>query len=73
MKTIYIYNAHCTDRHYPYAVTLDHNQFLYANKSLDDLPKLVDELKEDLGWCRDKDVKSLAFTLSEETNPELFI
>ena len=73
MKTVYIYNAHCANSHYPYAVTLDHNQFLYINKSLDDLPKLVDELKEDLGWRRDKDVKSLAFTLSEETNPELFI
>lgn len=73
MKTIYIYNAHCDDNHYPYAVTLDHNQFLYANQSLDGLPKLVDELKEDLGWRRDKDIKTLAFTLSEETNPELFI
>lgn len=73
MKTIYIYNAHCEDKRYPYAVTLDHNQFLYANQSLDDLPKLVDELKDDLGWHRDKDVKSLAFTLSEEANPELFI
>lgn len=73
MKTIYIYNAHCDDNRYPYAVTLDHNQFLYANQSLDDLPKLIDELKEDLGWRRDKDIKTLAFTLSEETNPELFV
>ena len=73
MKTIYIYNAHCADSYYPYAVTLDHNQFLYINKLLNDLPKIVDELKNDQGWRKDKDVKSLAFTLSEETNPELFI
>lgn len=73
MKTIYIYNAKCDDSRYPYAVTLDHNQFLYVNQSLDDLPELINELKENLGWRRDKDIKTLAFTLSEETNPELFI
>lgn len=73
MKTIYIYNAYCIDKHYPYAVTLDRKQFLYTNQSLDDLPKIVNELRENRGWSRDKDIKILAFTLSEETNPEFFI
>lgn len=73
MKTVYIYNAKCKDNRYLYAVTLDHKQFLYANQSLDDLPKIVYELKEDLGWCRDEDIKTFAFTLSQEINPEFFI
>ena len=73
MKTIYIYNAECEDSRYPYAVTLDRKQFLYANQSLDDLPKIVDELRENQGWSKDKDIKTLAFTFSQESNPEFFI
>ena len=73
MNTIYIYTAYSDDKRYSYAVTLDHNHFLYISQSLDNLPRIVNALKEGMGWNRDKDIRSLAFTLSEETNPEFFI
>ena len=73
MKIVYIYNAKCESNEYSYVVTLDRKQFLYSNQSLNDILDTVNRLKEHGGWHRDKDIKSLAFTLSEEINPEFFI
>ena len=73
MKIVYIYNAKCENNEYLYAVTLDRKQFLYTNQSLNDILDTVNRLKEHGGWPRDRDIKSLAFTLSEEINPEFFI
>ena len=73
MKTLYVYNAYSGEKNYPYAATLDHNTFLYLKEDLSDTYRVLNELTEDQGWCKDEDVKSFAFTLSEETNPELFV